>query len=313
MVDNETTSADQTNNSPTDEANHPVASPFITTTDVLEHLNASLADSGAQFELHKQLPGQSTRLATPSEARANDFQSKLQQAAGHVASLTSGGEKQQWFEQQRSLGNDFLKTKQYADALDVYLTCCLVATEPSPLAQILHHCAVCTLRLQQYQKTMQFCTLAIDKLSGTTDENNISRLCQLYFLRSKAGRLRGDYRMDDLQTCRTLDAERNKQFTKEIDKEQQLLERAMQRAQANQSRQTAALRQLWSNGTNNNESEPLYETRTHSTIRADDPDERNAHSNSYWQYYWEVVGRYAQLMVDWTHERQRRRRRNKRD
>jgi hypothetical protein len=117
-------------------------SPFVTQTSVVESLNKALADlqspddtsNAPHFELQKRLPNGNTRRATTEELQAADMESKLQQAAAQVEYLKTWDEKKQWAEEQRQYGNQLYREERYEQAIDVYLTCLVVAQQEKKLA-----------------------------------------------------------------------------------------------------------------------------------------------------------------------------------
>ena len=118
--------------------------PFVTTSDVLAHLNSNLQavaaaqaqqsgenidglyDQPPKFELQKRLPDGSTMPASSADMAANDLQTKLQQSAAFVASLQTPEDKMRWAEGQRLIGNQYFQRGDYKTAMDVYLTCLVV-------------------------------------------------------------------------------------------------------------------------------------------------------------------------------------------
>jgi hypothetical protein len=108
------------------------AEAFITTTDIMSHLNKALSDLSSpeeqiankpHFELQRRLQDGSTRRATPKEQAANDCETQIQQAVKLLADLKSNRERLDWAEAQRSYGNHVYQHKEYKHAIDVYLTC----------------------------------------------------------------------------------------------------------------------------------------------------------------------------------------------
>jgi tetratricopeptide (TPR) repeat protein len=168
-------------------------SPFVTTTSVLESLNKALAalqspddkTNSPHFELQKKLPNGSTRRATTEEVQAADMESKLQQSAAQVEFLKTWDEKKQWAEEQRQYGNQLYREERYESAIDVYLTCLVVAQQEKKLAPpemvaetqsagllflyVMNNLAQSTLALKWFRKTEQFCTLALQEVYVNAD------------------------------------------------------------------------------------------------------------------------------------------------
>jgi tetratricopeptide (TPR) repeat protein len=218
-------------------------SPFITATDVLQSLNANIAqltgadgdDDGARgrsggFELQRRMPDGSARPATRKELRASDFETKLRQAAGMVDGLPGPERRLEWAERQRLAGNALYAGGRYEEAVDVYLTCLVVAQpkwnrptgdegrqEESEevvedeeheyerqrivlFCKVMNNLAQSTMQLGWHHKTVQFTTLALDHLLtksrsiiGDDDSAYCEQLSKLHFKRGKAERLRGHY------------------------------------------------------------------------------------------------------------------------
>lgn len=174
------------------------------------------------FELQKRLPDGSTRKATQDEMSSEDMKNKLEQSAAIVAKMTSK-EKRQWAHEQRQYGNDLYKKKQYKQAIDIYLTCLVARSERSKkkpststtikeeksnstnmgyeqadiheddewlLLPVMNNLAQCTLQLGWYNKTEQFCTMAMEQL-GTDFYRGGPSVAKLYYKRGKSRRLRG--------------------------------------------------------------------------------------------------------------------------
>jgi tetratricopeptide (TPR) repeat protein len=151
------------------------------------------------FELHTRLPDGSARPATDNEIGTANFQMKLQQTVTLLQSLPNLDAQLSWAEEQRvQVGNIFYQKEQYENAMDIYLTCLTVATTKSSTVtssamscrdnsdtntavtatiqqqqqqlvlytKLMNNLALCTLRLQCYQKTITFCTMAMDHLSA---------------------------------------------------------------------------------------------------------------------------------------------------
>ena len=204
------------------------ADAFLTTTDVMNSINKSLqnlstpnhcsqkeddkqhidnnsnntSEQRTFFELQRKLPNGSTRKATPSEQAAADCHSQLQQAAQRVAQLKTWKEKAAWVEAQRQFGNALYQRQEYAQAIDVYLTCLPAVVDVVAalsfannsnskrqqqqqqyddddereecrilFLKILNNLAQSALQLQWYNKAEQFCSLALQHVptADTTD------------------------------------------------------------------------------------------------------------------------------------------------
>jgi hypothetical protein len=254
---------------------------------------SSRVNNNGKFELQMRLPDGSARPANTEETASADFQNKLQQAAAYVASLPTRSEKLDWCEQQRMYGNSILKNDHRA-AMDVYLTCLTVAADTTLdnndvydvddhghdkskynprqrrlllFAKVLNNLAVCTMEMSWYQKTVQFCTMGLDHLSGKDNNSNLQddpelqiQKCKLYFKRAKASRLRGEYKSAKIdlahsrQQCLLCDDRDDDdihaslvQFATTMDKEEQLLNQAVKRAKRNLDVQKRAMRQVLGN------------------------------------------------------------------
>jgi environmental stress-induced protein Ves len=226
--------------------------PLMTISDVVKRLNGEIhsalsdgsgRDSGVtgEFVLHTRLPDGSSRPATAIEASTADFQIKLQQTVQILQSLHSRASKLKWAEVHRlNVGNIFYQNRQYEQAMDVYLTLLAAAVgsdEEVSIQQqqmllytkLLNNLAQCTLRLLQFQKTITFCTMALDHIRIFMDKGNFScnekdsesssrsipfinddnealgspsddfhvvlkeQRCKLFYKRAKAHRLKGEY------------------------------------------------------------------------------------------------------------------------
>jgi tetratricopeptide (TPR) repeat protein len=213
------------------------SAPFVTTTDVLKSLNQALEDLAEEddiakphFELQKRMSNGSTRRATPQEMQAADMETKIQQSAAQVESLSTWDEKKLWGEQQRQYGNKLYHQERYEQAIDVYLTCLVVAQQEKkyvPEAKLvgllflslINNLAQSALQLKWYLKTDQFCSLALEHLDKKEDRNGNDdcdatnesqknqyehqqqqspeypqQIAKLYYKRGKARRLRGHYK-----------------------------------------------------------------------------------------------------------------------
>jgi tetratricopeptide (TPR) repeat protein len=193
---------------------------FVTTSDVLNELNKQLqileapgeseSNSKPRFELQKRLPDGSAIPASPVDVAAADMQTKLQQAAGIVASLKTQQEKKEWAEYQRQAGNHYFGNGDYKAAMDIYLTCLVVKDDSQEfivkvMTPVLNNLAQCALQLGMYKKTLMFCTIALEEMEkqspqlllvlqqGEEELQQRLALAKLYFKRAKAGRLTGIY------------------------------------------------------------------------------------------------------------------------
>ena len=79
-----------------------------------------------KFELQRRLPDGSTRAVTESEQLAADLESKLQQVAAQVSQLPYRHQ-WDWIFSQKNHGNQLFAAHEYAQAIDVYLTCLMMA------------------------------------------------------------------------------------------------------------------------------------------------------------------------------------------
>jgi tetratricopeptide (TPR) repeat protein len=222
--------------------------PFVTVSDVLNRLNSEIQQSlhqsapesssstlwksGGRFELQTREADGSARPATREEIDSVDCSTMVQQAAALVQEMATDAEKLAWARAQRMAGNQLYASRQYQAALDVYLTCLVVAAAPANddssrnestvamettarwllFGQVLNNLALCTMQLGWYQKTIHFCTIALeqyhdhchvkstvtnDSKVAAVDRNAIALLAfqqsKLHYQRAKAYRLRGDY------------------------------------------------------------------------------------------------------------------------
>ncbi|EEC45224.1 predicted protein [Phaeodactylum tricornutum CCAP 1055/1] len=270
-----------------------VESPFVTTTDVMSEINRHLADlhkhknssdteytgdednnnlrskKAPRFELQRKFGDGTTRRASPAEQAANDMNSKLQQVAVHVASLSTTREQYAWAEAQRSLGNEFYHQQEYEQAIDVYLTC-LIAVQPQDesdclvlvlFLKVMNNLALSALQLGWYKKTIDFCTLALDRVrkqqSLHSHQQHVQlQMTKIYYKRGKARRLRGEYKQSraDLRAAQSQisvgeyiiidESQQQQSFQEAIDKEFQLLHQAEFQGRRNQEKQQRAMRQI---------------------------------------------------------------------
>jgi len=110
---------------------------FFTTSDLIARINQSVAEVTAAsdgdptgvggFELRRQMPDGSTRRADEADTAVADLQSKIKQTAA-VLSALNAEEKLEWARHQRAAANRIFKRGEYAEAMDVYITC-LVAMD----------------------------------------------------------------------------------------------------------------------------------------------------------------------------------------
>jgi hypothetical protein len=305
---------------------------FITTSDILKRLNESLEDAG-EFQLHTRLPDGSARVSTRSEQAAADFGAKLQQAAAYVQTLSSRHERLQWANEQRREGNELYERKSYEEAIDVYLTCLTVAANRETTAppagdtndeddgaeqdrvelffKVMNNLALCTLQLKWYRKTVEFCSMALTE-QRIDDGRFMLDKAKLFYKRAKAGRLRGDYSLDDIEKARYFLAKSDQalepQLNNAIEQERKLLQGAIAQARVNQKRQETSMKRLLTPAGNG--IDPLYEPssipeREYSTIRAPTPDRGRTRSidessmPSYWETYTVMVQRQTRRCLDW--------------
>lgn len=247
----------------------PKSLPFITTSDVLNHLNKNLKELVApgeehldpRFELQKKLPDGSTIPASESDMSASDLQNKIQQSAKFVAQLRRD-DKLKWASQQRQSGNVLFERGEYKAAMDIYLTCLVVKETDKEadvsflsetLLPVLNNLAQCTLQLGMQKKTTEFCNIAIDEISKAENCSGFPMLnpvavCRIYFKRAKAQRLSGDYyeaRQDLNRSLECLEkkdeADGKSPFQQAIQKEFRHLETAEKEARKNKQRQKRAM------------------------------------------------------------------------
>jgi tetratricopeptide (TPR) repeat protein len=171
------------------------ASPFVTTSDVLNQLNKYLSNLSSppeaqtddddndyncshramnpppvRFELQKRLADGSAIRASTEDIAAVDFKTKLEQSAKFVSQLATPKDRHYWAERQRQLGNAFFGRGDYKGAMDIYLTCLVVKEDTSQfvngtLLPVLNNLSQCTSQLGMHKKTIQFCELAIEEAS----------------------------------------------------------------------------------------------------------------------------------------------------
>ena len=174
---------------------------FFTTSDLLQKMNSSISDicPDAKFELHVKDPATGVSIkADEKQVNRADLESKIKQSAGQVQGM-SAEDKFKWAKMQRNEGNSLFKAGRYAEAMDVYVTCLVGADIKCPddrdasrldtdlKLPILLNLALCALKLREYSKAEQFCSLALDLKDG--DES-----VKLWFRRGKARMGRGSYK-----------------------------------------------------------------------------------------------------------------------
>jgi tetratricopeptide (TPR) repeat protein len=244
---------------------------FVTTSHVIESINSALNDVMKQdammannnsdekrsfFELQKKMPDGSSRKATAEEMSAHDMKNKLEQAA-HLTSQMTAEQKMEWTQKQRQQGNQLYQEAKYKEAIDIYLTC-LVARDTNQQSEkdqqvvilpVMNNLAQCALQLGWYHKAEVFCTLAMESLQ----EDSIGQaVAKLYYKRGKARRLRGIYDLakKDLEQALTKldgvsDNPNDKSLEqKAIEKEFQLLEKAIAEGKKNKKRAQRAMQKV---------------------------------------------------------------------
>ena len=123
---------------------------FFTTSDLIERMNSAIRDAyddnpipssksvrdgdgaggnAGGFELQMKLPDGSYRRAEQNEIAAADFQTKMKQASERIAGFDSQ-QKMEWAKFQRLEGNTLFARGEYAEAMDVYLTCLVAMDQP---------------------------------------------------------------------------------------------------------------------------------------------------------------------------------------
>lgn len=205
--------------------------------------------------------------------------------------------------------------------------------------KVMNNLAQASLQLQWYLKTEKFVTLALEHLHLTTEsetgDEHRQAVAKLFFRRGKARRLRGDYteaKADLMAAQRWMD-EPDSAEHRSIDKELRLLAQSVQEGRKNLQRAQRAMKTVLqpmtkpaeagttltstvssdSTATKTvNESKPLYPERraggrrTYSSLRA--PSDKEAEEVgeeeeplelTYWQHYMLVVGKIAELLLQW--------------
>ena len=211
---------------------------FFTTSDLIERMNSAIRDANDDnpipssksvrdsdgaggntggFELQMKLPDGSYRRAEQNEIAAADFQTKMKQASERIAGFDSQ-QKMEWAKFQRLEGNTLFARGEYAEAMDVYLTCLVAMDQPcntttstdnstidlannenssqSRLLQVqmdseiklpvLLNLAICSLKLGMPSKAEKFCNFAMDTELGKQSP-------KASFFRGRARMLMGKY------------------------------------------------------------------------------------------------------------------------
>ena len=211
---------------------------FFTTSDIIERMNSAIRDANDDnripssksvrdsdgaggntggFELQMKLPDGSYRRAEQKEIAAADFQTKMKQASERIAGFDSQ-QKMEWAKCQRLEGNTLFARGEYADAMDVYLTCLVAMDQPctttstdhnstidldnnedsskSRLLQVqmdteiklpvLLNLTLCSLKLGMPSKAEKFCNFAMDTELGKQSP-------KASFFRGRARMLMGKY------------------------------------------------------------------------------------------------------------------------
>jgi tetratricopeptide (TPR) repeat protein len=313
---------------------------FFTTTDLLNKMNSVLSRLegpddvvSPRFELQKRLENGSTVPADAKDMAIADMESKFKQAATEVKDLTKE-QKLEWANIQRQEGNALYAKGNYAEAIDVYLTCLVVKSDDDRFMEkvylpVMSNLAQCTLQLGNYKKTLAFCTMALEEKGLPNLPEGIAKV---YFRRGKAYRLSGEYQLArrDLETSRDIllgtqdDVESE---LKAVAKELELVERGHNEWKRNKARQEQAMKRVFdaaaelsrdtadSSNTSHSGRIPrpedthtkstLYgeQKRTHSKLRArrhtvDNAEEEPAEViRTYWQYYITMVGSVAERLL----------------
>lgn len=325
-------SLDLTMDDPNDD--DPPKLPFVTVSDVLNQLNQNLkalstADDFCEgrFELQKRLPDGSTIPASPADIAYSDLQTKLDQCAKFVASL-SQKDKAIWAEDQRHVGNAYFHKAEYQTAMDIYLTCLLVKEDTAEhlnqtLLPVLNNLAQCTLQLGMHKKTIEFCNIALEEIAKYRDVDPLST-CKIYFKRAKARRLTGSYfearhDLNQASSCLHL-VEDVAPFQQALDKEYRCLKAAENEAQKNEQRQKQGLqKEMSAKSRNANDSAAIKEfdqgttqpIRQYSSLRKrelvggppnvvpkEDP------PMSYLQYYCLIAAKVSESLLLWLRDRE---------
>lgn len=321
------------------------STPFVTTSDVLSSLNKALNNletpqdiAKPHFELQRRMPDGSTRRATETEVQAADMETKLSQAAAHVQTLPTWEAKLEWAQKQRQYGNTLYQQERYAEAIDIYLTCLVVAQEEekTPNSEgllffyLMNNLAQAALQLKWYSKAEHFCSLAFEHEENrhnwtieSTTRNQRQQMAKLYHKRSKARRLKGLYkeaRLDLEAALEWLDYGNGKDddtmsaSRRAIQREVQLVAQGSAEAKRNKERAKKGMQKVLQSTDHESDddasNEPLFAPteRTFSTLRApsrveddhDEEDDTTSPTLSYWQCYLAMVARVAEKLLEWT-------------
>lgn len=309
---------------------------FVTTSDVMNHMNSVLKKMegpddvlAPRFELQKRLPNGNTIKADERDTAVADMESKFKQAATEVQDLTDQ-QKFEWAQLQRQAGNELYQQKDYKEAIDVYLTCLVVKSETTNsqflervFLPVMNNLAACTLHLSHFNKTVTFCTMALEE-SGLPNRPDL--IAKLYFRRGKARRLTGEYASaeQDLEKAKVLllegaEAQQPTAEYRAVEKELHLVNRSVEEAEKIELKQKAAMRRLFDNPSHEEpdvETTPMYSAhrnpnsalysdrrkRAYSTLRAkkdsgDDEETTGRRRLSYLEYYLAVVGSIAERLL----------------
>lgn len=255
---------------------------FFTTSDLLDRMNAAIADATAEssadaeppggFELQKKMPDGSYRRAEESDRAAADFQAKMKQASAMIGSYAPQ-RKIAWAKSQRREGNALFALGNYKEAMDVYLTC-LVAMDQSSTSDeqisgknnddagdsnellsiriekeiklpVLLNLALSAIKLGMLSKAEEFCNFALETGAGAGS-------AKAHFRRGSVRMLRGQYATAavDLEQALVLngDVKETEKERTAILRERQKLKRLIQQAEKNRRQQKAAMQQLFKSG-----------------------------------------------------------------
>ncbi|CAB9506571.1 expressed unknown protein [Seminavis robusta] len=250
---------------------------FVTTSYVIDSINSTLNELMQQeeagsttttttekkqfFELQKRMPDGSARKATDEEMSSQDMKNKLEQAA-QLTSKMSLEQKIEWAQKQRQQGNQLYQEGKYKQAIDIYLTCLVVRDTTQQqqkvvddlqvfILPVMNNLAQSALQLGWYHKAEVFCTLGMESLEEGTKGQGVAKL---YFKRGKARRLRGCYdtAKGDLEKAMEKlggdiendDDDEKSPEQKSIEKEFQLLARAVAEGKKNKKRTQRAMQKV---------------------------------------------------------------------
>lgn len=249
---------------------------FFTTSDLIERMNSaindakddiststskSVGDSNCKggFELQMKLPDGSYRRAGDKEVAAADFQTKMKQAGERIAGFNSQ-QKMEWAKCHRLEGNALFASGEYAEAMDVYLTCLVAMDHPcdsttsadrkitsavnkdeDPSSEVriiqlqmereiklpvLLNLALCSLKMGMLSKAEKFCNFAMETEAGKQSP-------KASFCRGRARLLMGNYgaaesdlnnALIQLRTKQSMSNEKIGNFnTKEIEEEEAVI------------------------------------------------------------------------------------------